>query len=283
MEEHDYQDREQFAKDVLMMLEKGSLNDVKIKLSDGEIMANKDILIARSEYFATMFKNNQFIEAETSSVDMSHCTVTVMGKIVKFLFSGDVKFSDLSLDQLLKLSHLSELMLLNNFKDEVDEYTTSNVLPKSGDHVKFLPELCSGLKLADHYNLSNIKAVIIEELHYGLKEIPNDVESSDSFKTLSFDLIRETFHFDEGFNLPTTKERYDAFMVWLSKNKVTDEEKFEIVKGFDFEEFTAEELITSVRDSGLYSGQKIDERLLDIFKKQELKLKKQELKLKKKT
>ena len=275
MEEHDYQDREQFAKDVLMMLEKGSLNDVKIKLSDGEINANKDILIARSEYFATMFRNNQFIEGETSSVDMSHCTVAVMEKIIKFLFSGDVKFSDLSLDQLLKLSHLAEMMLLNNFKDEVDEYTTSIVLPDSGDHVQFLPELCSGLKLADHYNLPNIKAVIIEELHYGLKEIPNDAKSSDSFKSLPFNLIKETFLFDGTLflHLPTTKQRYDAFMAWLSKNKVTEEQKIEIVESFDFEDFTAEELITSVRDSGLYSGQKIDKRLLDIFKEQDLKLK----------
>ena len=45
---------------LLKMLERGSLNDVKIKLSDGEIVANKDILMARREYFATMFSYNKF-------------------------------------------------------------------------------------------------------------------------------------------------------------------------------------------------------------------------------
>ena len=275
MEEHDYQDREAFVQDVLKMLEGGSLNDVRIKLCDGEIIANKDILIARSEYFATMFINNKFIEGETNTVDMSHCSKTVMGKIVKFLFSGDVKFSDLSLDQLLRLSYMSQMMLLNKFKDEVDEYTTTNVLPNSGDHVQFLPELCSGLELADHFNLQNIKVAIIEELHFGLKEIPNDVKGSDSFKSLPFNLIKEIFLFDvePGLIPPTTKRRFDAFMVWLLDNKVTEEQKTEIVESLDFEDFTAEELLTSVRDSGLYSGKKIDKRLLNIFKEQESKLK----------
>ena len=150
MEECDHDDRDQFAKDILKMLERGSPNDIKIKLSDGEIFANKDILMARCEYFSTMFSNNKFIEGETNTIDMGHCSKTVMGKIVKFLFSGDVKFSDLSLDQLVRLSYMSQMMLLNKFKDEVDEYTTTNVLPNSGDHVQFLPELCSGLELAIH-------------------------------------------------------------------------------------------------------------------------------------
>ena len=46
------------------MSERGSLNDVKITLSDGEIVANKDILMARSEYFSTMFSNDKFIEGD---------------------------------------------------------------------------------------------------------------------------------------------------------------------------------------------------------------------------
>ena len=47
--------REKFVTDILSMLKKESLNDVKIILEDGEIRANKDVLSARSDYFATMF------------------------------------------------------------------------------------------------------------------------------------------------------------------------------------------------------------------------------------
>ena len=41
--------------DIMAMVTSGTLNDVKIVLEDGEIMANKDVLSARSDYFATMF------------------------------------------------------------------------------------------------------------------------------------------------------------------------------------------------------------------------------------
>ena len=108
--------RDHFVGDILKLLERGSLNDVKIKLSDGEIFANKDILMARSEYFATMFSNKKFKEGETSSVDISFCSKVVMEKIVKFLFSGGFDFDGLSLIELLDLSHISEMMLLTDLK-----------------------------------------------------------------------------------------------------------------------------------------------------------------------
>ena len=122
MEKLGLTDRDMLVKDLLKMLEQGSLNDVKIKLSDGEIVANKDILMARSDYFAAMFRNNNFIEGETGSADMSHCSKAVMEKIIKFIFSGTIKFRDLSLIQLLELSHMSEMMLLNEIKSEVDDF-----------------------------------------------------------------------------------------------------------------------------------------------------------------
>ena len=106
MKDHSFQDKDMLAKDLLRMLEQGSPNDIKLKLSDGEMSANKDILMARSDYFATMFSSNRFIEGKTSSVDMSHCSKTVMEKIVKFLFSGEIEFGHLSLAQLLELCQL---------------------------------------------------------------------------------------------------------------------------------------------------------------------------------
>ena len=95
------------GEDLLKMLERGSLQDVKIKLSDGEIVANKDILMARSDYFATMFNNNSFVEGKNNSVEMSHCSKAIMEKIVKYLFGGKVTFEDFPLAQLLELSQVS--------------------------------------------------------------------------------------------------------------------------------------------------------------------------------
>ena len=67
-------------------------------------------------------------------------------------------------------------------------------------------------------------------------------------------------------------QRLKAFMVWLSENEVTEEQKKEIVESFNLKEFSAEELLTGVRDSGLFSAKKIDERLLELLKEKESKI-----------
>ena len=143
MEKYNFEDREQLVEDLLQILEQGSLNDVKIKLSDGEIIANKDILMARSDYFKTMFSNDKFKEGETNTVDMSHSSKVIMEKIIKFLFTGAVIFDDLSLAQLLELSQLSKMLLLEKFQDKVNDYVQSDRIIGSGGNVHFLPGLIS--------------------------------------------------------------------------------------------------------------------------------------------
>ena len=72
-------------------------------------------------------------------------------------------------------------------------------------------------------------------------------------------------------------------MVWLSENEATKENKNEIVESLSFEDFTVEELMISVRDSGLYPGTKIDERVLELYKdlgmKKDLKIQEQDAKI----
>ena len=150
-----FEDMKDLGNDLLKMLEQGSPNDVRIKLIDGGIVANKDILMARSDYFATMFGNNKFIEGETSTVDMSHCCKAIMEKIIEFLFSGRVTLKDLFFGDLLKLSHMSEMMLLSKLKDKVDEYLI-DIIRDGRNDVSFLPILIFGAMTADEYNLSCI-------------------------------------------------------------------------------------------------------------------------------
>lgn len=87
MEEYSFDDREEFVEDVLGMLEKGSSNDIKIVLKDGEIFANLDILQRRSEYFRMMFASN-FQEGNTKVVDLSQWSKVSMEKIVREGFDG---------------------------------------------------------------------------------------------------------------------------------------------------------------------------------------------------
>ena len=285
MEDHSFKDRDGLVEDLLKMLERGSRNEVRIKLSDGEIVANTDILVARSDYFATMFSNDKFIEGKTRSVDMRHCSKAIMEKIIKFLFSGEVTFSDLSFAQLLEMSHMSNMMLLSKFNAQLFDYVSRVIVFNSRGNVKFLPELISGLKLANQYNLSSLKPWIAMELYFGLKVIPNDVECSDSFKSLAFNLIQEIFLCDTFNTLkdpPSSMQKTEAFILWLSKNDVTDKQKNEIVDSIDFKDFTVENLMTSVRKSGLYPANQIDERVLDLFNDQNQLVQRQHILLKEK-
>ena len=83
MEDNSLEDRDLLVEDLLRMLERGSPIDMKVKLSDGEITANKDMLMTRSKYFSLTLPRKV---GGTSAVDISHCSDAIMGKIIRFLF-----------------------------------------------------------------------------------------------------------------------------------------------------------------------------------------------------
>ena len=113
---------------------------------------------------------------------------------------------------------------------------------------------------------------MIKKIDCNLEAILNDVTATDAFKTLPFNLIKDIFQAKKRFRGQTKRRnRFKAFVVWLSANEASEEQKTEIVESFDFDYFTAEELLTSVRDSGLYSAKRIDKRVLDLIKEKELK------------
>ena len=133
-----------------------------------------------------------------------------------------------------------------------------------------MAELVSALKCTNQYNLDDMEFYIIENIIYLLDlddegdDFLADDQSSDAFASLPFNLIRKVFLFDLTIinpdGLPTTKQRFESFKFWLSENEVTEEQKDEIVESLDFEDFTVEELLTSVKKSGLYTVSKIGQR-----------------------
>ena len=80
------------------------------------------------------------------------------------------------------------MMLLNKFKDKVEDYLKLVVYGRSKISVN-LSELILGLKIVDTFNLAYLESLIMLEVCRNLKDIPDDVKSSDSFKTLPFHLI----------------------------------------------------------------------------------------------
>ena len=261
----------EFLEDIQRMLQNGSLNDVKIKLSDGEIAANKDILMARSEYFKTMFNNNKFIESQTNCVEMSHCSKVIMEKIITYFFSGKMKINELTLAQLLKLTSILGMLMLDKEMKTTSDFIITCVVPDSGVNCAFLPELISGLVLADQLGLIGpIINALVEEIITSLKDIPHIpdvVLNAEVFKTLPFTLLQRVLATNVATN--KTGEKFDAFVFWRTANPLRDEDKSEIVKCFKFEDFTGDELLTTVRKSGLYKDNEIDERLRVIIKKKD--------------
>ena len=270
------------------MISNGSSNDVKIVLKDGEILANKDVLSARSEYFATMFSTNRFLEGETNSVTFDYCSKAIMEKIIKYLFSGDMMLHDFSLTDLLKMLNMTTLMILGDVNDVIQEYVLE-LIPDSGENCGSIPDLVESLMLAEQFKLGSINDALVCELIRSLRDIPHIpevVENSDAFTSLPLNLIKKLFlnndedsdeedDEDEDWNketdkrIPTTKEEFDAFAFWLSVNECSDKDTREIANSFNFDDFTAQDLLTDVRRSGLFSIKKIDARVLEILAEKE--------------
>ena len=62
-------------------------------------------------------------------------------------------------------------------------------------------------------------------------------------------------------------DRFKAFLYWLSRNECSDEDKKEIIDSFNLlcGCFTADDLLTDVRQSGLYSMKEINDCVLEMI------------------
>ena len=260
--------------DLMKMISKGSSNDVKIVLKDGEIFANKDILTARCAFFATCFSNTEvkFKEGETNSVTFDHCNKNVMEKIINYLFTGDMKLYDFSLTDLLNMMNMTKMMMIDNLFDDIRKFVL-NYITDSGVNYSSLPELVEGLMLAEQFKLEATKDALVLELFRSLKDIPHIpdvVENSDAFTSLPANLLKDILlHREKIIAIvgvtPTTKQRFDAFVFWLEKNQCDENERTEIARSFCLSDFNGQELLTDVRRSGLFSIKEIDSKVLEIL------------------
>ena len=187
--------RDGFIFDMMKMIAKGSSNDVKIVLKDGEIFANKDILSARCAYFATCFSNSdvKFIEGETNSVTFDHCNKNVMEKIIQYLFSGDMTLYDTSLVDLLEMMNMTKMIMIDDLLEEIEKFVLKHITD-CGLNYGSLPELVYGLMLAEQFKLDAVKGALILELFRSLKDIPHIpevVENSDAFTSLPATLLKD--------------------------------------------------------------------------------------------
>ena len=143
-----------------------------------------------------MFSNHKevkFVEGETNKVVMDHCSIVIMGKIISYLFSGDMQLHDLSYSDLVKMMNMTSMMMLEDIYDVIEEYVLE-LIPDSGENCAALPDLMNSLILADNFGLADTKEAIVQELFHNLKSlknIPEVVQNSEAFKMLSSKLMKE--------------------------------------------------------------------------------------------
>ena len=245
------------CKDIFSLLNEPEYCDAKLESSDGTtILVNKTILSARSEYFRSMFSlNNNFVESQTGSVKMPY-TKPVLEKLIVYLYSGELDCQSLELDQLLELMDLFNLFNLSAEFTSLEDYVKKNI-----ENEQFLLSAClKGLKTSFQRGL--LQTVGLTLLAY-LGDSFAWICQMDEVGSLCQPLIIRLLQEKE--NEPSqTIHRFRALNTWLSLNS-TDGGMTELcLQMFDLEHFTAAELASDVRKSGLYWSSQIMDRMAEI-------------------
>ena len=190
-----YSDKERFRADIHRMLKEGSSNDIVIKLSDGIVSANKDVLAIRCDYFKNMLRNN-FKESESNLIDLSYISRTVFEPVLEYIFSGNGNYQDLPLLTLLEITKVCDMMLLTKLGEQVSEFLVFEKIPGSGSVVAYLQILIQGLKkVSEVPTLSMIEDALAAEVYFNLwsiLQLPSDAShGSNEFQSLPFRLGKD--------------------------------------------------------------------------------------------
>ena len=281
---------QKLSSDMLKILKNGSSNDVKIILGDGELMANKDVLAARCDYFAATFRWNDNNKDESGNMDIriNDCNKKVMEHVVEFLFTGVLKFKDLDLHSLMSLiDQIRKLVLGADLEKSVEEFLINDILslhePSSREDpalfgVKEQDLIASYLK-AYTLNLDKIQYELSWRIALFLNCSENILEAVrqmivDLPTTLLKDILSCCHYFNRGDNpvpeFSTLNPRkvnariFQFLASWYKKNKdgCSEADKDEMMQFIQLDKFLMSDLIKIVKPSGLFPDEKVDEMML---------------------
>ena len=105
-------------------------------------------------------------------------------------------------------------------------------------------------------------------------------KSKEALQQFSVKLIKEILLYQEEdvdeevfirLNINTkTRQKFDFFMIWYSQNKDCDASNMKtILDSFKLEDFSGKDLLTVVRQSGLFSEEDINKKCIEKFEKLE--------------
>ena len=226
--------------------------DVKIESSDGlTIPANKTVLAARSQYFRGYFTN---LESHTGRVEMPF-TKHVLDKLIVYLHSGEADCESLELGQLLELMDLLTQVGLSTERTSLENHVMKNI----DEENYFLSDCLKGLRTSHQRDLKTIELKLLAYLGDSLPWISQMDEVGSLSKPLVMRLLQE-----KEKEPSQTIHRFRVLNTWLSVNSADGSMIDEAHQMFDLEHFTAAELATDVKRSGLFWSSQIIDRLAEI-------------------
>ena len=209
------------AKDLLKMLENRSENDVSIVCKDGKIKAHRDILVARSDFFANLLNNNNSLTNQIffHDVDQLH-----MEKVVRYLFTGVIDFDNFQkVEDRLRLMSLLREMKLEAAYNDVQENTLEllRTLTRTSSSPTAFRVMSTLLEVSRDLSLERIHIkclkFISKNLHTLLfnDNLESREVSRELFKSLSLDSVMELMR-SQDISLQT---RIESFNMWFSDNE----------------------------------------------------------------
>ena len=242
--------------DLLKVLRQGSQNDVTIICLDGEILANKDILCLRSEYFRVMFSCNMK-ETMNRVVNMKHTTKRAMKIVIEYIFTGRLRTrwdeSDEEIIQtFLEILNTSRIMMLDNLYTQLEAIITA-MLPEK---INNLEDLVQGWILVEKYQLDAVREIFLRHVVIHLKQIIE--RRIEIFLDLPCRLIKEIILFEK---IKTEEEqKWKAFEFWLSHNpQLKNEIMNEIIWTPNMKEEEVQSELSDSSDKGLWPSQRDDD------------------------
>jgi len=246
--------KENVSDDILSHLHDPDFCDVTIVASDGQVVtANKVILSMRSQYFRSMFSsNNNFAESQDNTVKMPY-SKDILDRVILYLYSGQMNYDDLTLRPILDLLELLDLMNLPMELSELEDFTLTSIRNGSFPFTDCIKSLDDSFKLG----LLKVGSGLLDYLGKNIVFFYQSKEVGLLSESTIITLLQK-----EGSE---TILRFNLFVTWLSVNSMDSYNKDDVLKMFNFEDFTFKELSSDVRKSGLYSTDNIMERMEQLF------------------
>lgn len=122
--------------------------DISLEVTGKLIPAHKNVLVAKSDYFAAMFNQN-FCEQSAAVVDMSHVfpSANITEIILDYIYTGKIRLGEDTIDEVLQTANH---LLLEPLGKHCAQYLLSNLAPQNCVHT---------WALADAYNMTELACI----------------------------------------------------------------------------------------------------------------------------